>query len=73
MEFTMPHVPTHDTNTASAATELQVSHTAQFQTTWPQDGTAVVAAFGELDAAVPVIEAAVDVGRRNGGQAPGAE
>ena len=47
----MPHVPTHDTNTASAATELQVSHTAQFQTTWPEDGTAVVAAFGELDAA----------------------
>ena len=29
--------------------------------------------FGELDAAVPVIEAAVDVGRRNGGQGPGAE
>lgn len=47
----MPHVPTHDTNISSAATDLQVSRTAQFQTTWPQDGTAVVAVFGELDAA----------------------
>jgi len=47
----MPNVPTHDTNVPGTPTDLQVSRTAQFQTSWPQDGTAVVAAFGELDAA----------------------
>ena len=51
MEFTVPHVPHNETGSTDHAADLQVSRTAQFQTTWPQEGTAVVAAFGELDAA----------------------
>lgn len=47
----MPHMPTLDTGSTDAGTELHVSHTAQFQTTRTAEGTAVIAAFGELDAA----------------------
>ncbi|MDY6998220.1 MAG: STAS domain-containing protein [Actinomycetota bacterium] len=47
----MPHVPTTDTGPLDPTPDLLVSRTAQFQTNWPRESTALVSASGELDAA----------------------
>ncbi len=47
----MSHLPTTETGPLNSTADPVVSHTAQFQTRWLYESTAVVCAHGELDAA----------------------